>query len=150
MTTITDFSAWSATEQLLADAHGNNLAFSCLNCGGPVLATLMAHQRGSSPTKPTRCRTCDASFWVEALPEQKRLNVHRLPLPGRVRYVAGPTPEPTSSQNRASWGVVTAMLAAYGGASYDDLVAAVRQHDHPDGGKGFINYCIRQGWLRPE
>lgn len=149
MTTITDFAAWSASQQVKADAHGNNVAFSCLNCGGPVLATLMANQRGSSSAKPTRCRSCGSSFWVEAQPELKRLQLHRLPQAGVMRYVAGQTPQPTSSHNLASWGVISAMLAAYGGATYDDLVAAVRQHDHHDGGKGFVDYCISRNWLQP-
>lgn len=149
MTTITDFVAWSASEQIQADAHGNNVAFACLKCKGPVLATLMAHQRGSSPTKPTRCRSCGSSFWVEVQPDRKLLQVHRLPQAGATRYEAGQTPQPTSSHNRASWAVISSILTAYGGATYDDLVAAVRQHDHPEGGKGFVDYCIRHSWLKP-
>ena len=39
------------------------------------------------------------------------------------------------------------MLSADGGADFEEFIAAVRQHDHPAGGKGFIDYCIRNGWL---
>lgn len=149
MTTITDFEARSAHEQVPADAYGNNVAFACIECRSPVLATLMAHQRGSSPAKPTQCRGCGAKFWVEVHPDQKLLQIHQLPEARASRFVAGQPPQPTSLHNRASWSVISAMLTAYGGAPYDDLVAAVRQHDHPEGGKGFVEYCIRSGWLRP-
>ena len=40
-----------------------------------------------------------------------------------------------------------AILDAYGGAYYDDLVAAVSQHRDSGGGKGFVDYCISNGWL---
>ena len=53
----------------------------------------------------------------------------------------------TSSQNASSWTVVSALLSADGGADFEEFIAAVRQHDHPAGGKGFIDYCIRNGWL---
>lgn len=148
MTTVTDFAVWSGSKQVPADAYGNNVAFSCLECGSPVLATLMPHQRGSSADKPTGCRHCSSAFWVEVKPESKRLQVHPLPLSGAIRYVAGQTPQPTSAHNLASWRVISAMLVAYGGARYDDLVASVRQHDHPGGGKGFVDYCISRGWLQ--
>lgn len=52
-----------------------------------------------------------------------------------------------SPRNIESWGVIKAILNAYGGACYDDLVAAVSQHRHPSGGKGFVDYCISNGWL---
>jgi hypothetical protein len=145
---VTDFHLWSQSRPVPADAHGNNVAFSCLNCSGPVLATLMEHQRGSSAAKPTTCRVCGASFWLEVQVDRKRLLVHRLPVFESGRYVVGRTPQHSSGPNIASWGVVSSLLSAYGGAEYEELVAAVRQHDHPAGGKGFIDNCIRNGWLR--
>lgn len=72
----------------------------------------------------------------------------RRSLPARGRYVLGREPKLTAGQNCASWAVVRAVLNSYGGADYDDLVAAVRQHDHPAGGRAFIDYCIRNGWLK--
>jgi hypothetical protein len=148
MVAVTGFLAWSQSERVLADAHGNNIAFLCLQCSGPVLATLLEHQRGSSVTKPTACRRCDAAFLVEAQPESQRLVIHRVPTSESGRYIAGRAPQLTAEKNAASWSVVAAMLAAYGGAGYEELVAAVRQHDHPSGGKGFIDYCVRNGWLQ--
>lgn len=49
--------------------------------------------------------------------------------------------------NLESWHVVVAIMSAYGGAAQTDLEAAVRQHRHEYGGTGFIQYCLRQGWL---
>jgi hypothetical protein len=148
VTTVTGMHAWSESQRVLADAHGNNVAFACLNCGGPVLATLMLHQRGSSEENPTECRVCNAKFWVEPQVARNRLLVHRSKTPESGRYVAGRSPVHTAGQNIASWNVIAALLSAYGGAEYDELVAAVRQHDHPAGGKGFIDYCVRNGWLK--
>ncbi len=148
MTAVTGFNAWVQGQQVPTDAHGNNVAFLCTTCRGPVLATLMEHQRGSSASKPTQCGSCGASFWIEAQVGQKRLLVHRVPSTASGRYVLGRTPEHTSGPNIASWNVISALLNAYGGAEYEDLAAAVRQHDHPAGGKAFIDYCIRKGWLK--
>jgi hypothetical protein len=64
------------------------------------------------------------------------------------RYVRGETPSHRVQSTKASWKVIEAMLDAYGGAEYEQLVAAVAQHDHPAGGKAFVDYCIRNGWLR--
>ena len=86
MTTVTGMHAWSGSQRVLADAHGNNVAFACLNCGGPVLATLMLHQRGSSEEKPTECRVCSAKFWVEPQVARNRLLVHRSKTPESGRY----------------------------------------------------------------
>jgi hypothetical protein len=47
------------------DAHGNNVAFLCTSCGGPVLAVILENQRGSGPKKPSGCKGCDSRFWVE-------------------------------------------------------------------------------------
>ncbi|MCA9232805.1 MAG: hypothetical protein KDA57_19300 [Planctomycetales bacterium] len=108
----------------------------------------MPHQRGSSEDKPTECRVCAAAFWVEPQLSEKRLLVHRVMTLDSGRYVAGLTPKHTAEQNSASWSVLSALLSAYGSAEYNELVAAVRQHAHPGGGKGFVDYCIRNNWLR--
>ena len=106
MTAITGLNAWSECQRVPADAHGNNVAFSCLNCGGPVLATLMPHQRGSSADKPTECRVCSAAFWVEPQLPKNRLLIHRANTPNLGRYIAGLAPAHTAGQNAASWGVI--------------------------------------------
>jgi hypothetical protein len=148
LTTVTGLNAWSESQRVPADAHGNNVAFACLTCGGPVLATLMPHQRGSSAEKPSQCRVCSSSFWVEPQLERNRLLVHHVRTGEPGRYVAGQTPKHSSGPNIASWGVIAAVLTAYAGAEYEQLVAAVTQHDHPAGGKAFVDYCIRNHWLR--
>lgn len=38
-----------AGQAVACDAYGNNVAFRCLGCGGPVLAVIRENQRGSSP-----------------------------------------------------------------------------------------------------
>jgi len=146
--TVTGLNAWSQSQAVPADAHGNNVAFACLNCNHPVLATLMPHQRGSSAEKPTQCRACSASYWVEVQAARNRLQVHRVPALSSGRYVAGSAPPQVSGPNAASWSVISAMLSAYGGVEYEELISAVRQHDHPEGGKAYIDLCIRSGWLR--
>ena len=148
MTAVIGFNAWSESKPIQADAHGNNVAFSCLDCGSPVLATLLVHQRGSSEDKPTACKVCSSSFWLEPQVPRNRLFVHRVRTPQSGRYVPGQLPKHTSGPNIASWSVVGALLAAYGGGEYEELCAAVRQHDHPEGGRAFIDYCIRKGWLQ--
>ncbi len=64
------------------------------------------------------------------------------------RYCLGHTPSHTAHQNIESWSVISAMLNAYGGADVEDIAAAVSQHKHPDGGRAFVEYCIRNGWLK--
>jgi hypothetical protein len=79
MTAVTNFTAVDEGGfPVLADAHGNNVAFRCLGCGAPVLAVVLAHQRGSSPTNPSICRACQSRFWVEPKPGAYQLVVHRV------------------------------------------------------------------------
>ena len=54
----------------------------------------------------------------------------------------------TAQQNIESWSVIAAIMAAYGGATQEDLAAAVSQHRYPEGGLAFVKYCLRQGWLK--
>jgi DNA-directed RNA polymerase subunit RPC12/RpoP len=63
---------------VLADPHGNNVAFRCLGCGAPVLAVVLEHQRGCSAQKPSVCPACGAKFWVEAVVTEQQLVVHRV------------------------------------------------------------------------
>lgn len=66
------------------------------------------------------------------------------------RYVLGKQPSLTVSHNIESWSVIVAIINAYGGAPLNDLAAAVSQHRHPGGGRAFVKYCIREGWLVEE
>jgi len=53
MATVTDFHCTDEGGlRVLCDAHGNNVAFRCQGCGGPVLAVIREHQRGSHPDNP--------------------------------------------------------------------------------------------------
>lgn len=113
-----------------------------------MLATLHDNQRGSSEEKPTQCLICSSAYWVEPQVTRHRVLIHRVKTSASGRYVAGTEPRHTSAPNAASWEVISAVLSSYGGAEYEELVSAVRQHDHPDGGKAFIDYCVRNGWLR--
>ena len=148
MTAITDFRA-SAEDgtPLAADAHGNNVAFKCIVCGGPLLAVMLPHQRGSAAEKATICRLCGTSYWVQAIVAESRLVIHRLASAHSGRYSLAREPSTLAKPNSASWSVVSAILQAYGGAEYEDLCVAVRQHAHATGGKAFIDYCVRNGWL---
>ena len=148
MTTVTNFTAISAiAKPILADAYGNNVAFQCSECNGPILATMMPNQRGTSFDKPAVCRSCNAEFWIEVDANQTRLIVHRVEKPAATRLKIAKTPNLSAGQNLTSWSVVAAILNAYGEANYADLAASVRQHDHKSGGKAFIDYCIKNGWL---
>ena len=65
------------------------------------------------------------------------------------RIVLGNPPNALNApQNIASWSVIAAIMAAYGSAPIEDLITAVSQHNHPAGGRGFVNYCLHQGWLQ--
>lgn len=77
MATVTDYRAID-DQGFPVLAHGNNLAFRCLDCGGPVLATIRENQRGSEANRPTECRACRSHYWVEADEGQHRLTVHRI------------------------------------------------------------------------
>ena len=79
MTTVSDFRVVDESGYpVLADPHGNNVAFRCLSCGGPVLAVILEHQRGSSAANPPVCRACLSRYWVEAEVPSSRLVVHRI------------------------------------------------------------------------
>lgn len=88
MTAITGFIAITEHGQsVAADPHGNNVAFRCESCGGPVLAEIRENQRGSAPEKPTECSSCHSRYWVEAVVPNKQLVVHRLTPVGRKAEV---------------------------------------------------------------
>jgi len=63
---ITNFECCDAENNtVLVDAHGNNIAFICPDCGHPVLAVMLANQRGSSSEHSTSCKgmNCEFSCW---------------------------------------------------------------------------------------
>lgn len=64
-----------------------------------------------------------------------------------VKYRIGRTPRTTAPQNVRTWSILNRHLANFGQASYEQLVRLARDHDHARGGKGFVDYCISNGWL---
>lgn len=62
--------------ELDADAHGNNVAFSCPLCGCPVLATALENQRGSDQHHPANCKGCGTGYFLDVRPRAKKLYVH--------------------------------------------------------------------------
>lgn len=60
------------------DSHGNNVAFLCGDCHGPVLAVVRPHQRGSSASNPAKCAACGAKYWVSADESRQLLAIHRV------------------------------------------------------------------------
>jgi len=72
---VTNFEVFDAdNNKVSADAHGNNIAFICPRCGHPVLAVMFENQRGSSREKPTLCKGCHTSFWMEVFNNHLVLN----------------------------------------------------------------------------
>lgn len=59
-----------------ADAHGNNVAFSCPQCGYPVLAIALERQRGSDEHHPANCKGCGAGYFLDVRPRAEKLYLH--------------------------------------------------------------------------
>ncbi len=79
MATVTNFKGDDAQgHPVPCDAHGNNVAFGCLDCGGPVLAIIRTHQRGSSAAKPSPCPACSSRFWVDVDAPRQVVIVNRV------------------------------------------------------------------------
>jgi hypothetical protein len=63
-------------DEIDADSHGNNLAFSCPLCEYPVLAVALDNQRGSDEHHPAHCRGCGTGYFLDVRPHTKKLYVH--------------------------------------------------------------------------
>lgn len=76
---ITGFLVMDADGEILdADAHGNNLAFCCTQCGHPVLAVALENQRGSDEDHPARCHGCGARYFLDIREWAEKLYVHMI------------------------------------------------------------------------
>lgn len=76
---ITDFLTMDDNGvEIVADAHGNNLAFSCSKCRHPVLAIALENQRGSDEGHPSACKGCGTKYFLDVRPQSEKLYVHRL------------------------------------------------------------------------
>jgi len=74
---ITDFLVMDGNgNEIVADPFGNNLAFTCMDCGHPVLALALENQRGSSESSPVICKGCDASYFMDIRAHAKKIYVH--------------------------------------------------------------------------
>ena len=78
MATVSGFSAQDEKGNAVnCDAHGNNVAFQC-NCGRPVLAVILANQKGYDISHPTECPGCGARYWVTANTVGRTLTIHSI------------------------------------------------------------------------
>jgi hypothetical protein len=77
---VTDFELVAAKGlKLAADAHGNNVAFRCVDCASPVLAVLLANRQGSAANKPVKCKGCGSKYWLKIDQAERRLTLNRIP-----------------------------------------------------------------------
>lgn len=63
------------------------------------------------------------------------------------RFQIGRIPTLTANQNKQTWHKIESKLAEVKTASFEQIVVWCKGHDHPAGGHGFVDYCIKQGWL---
>ena len=63
------------------------------------------------------------------------------------RFRIAHTPKFTDQIDINTWHKLENYLGKYGDAIFLDLVIRCSTHDHAAGGEGFINYCIKKGWL---
>lgn len=73
---VTDFLVLDTDgNEILADPHGNNLAFSCPTCGAPVLAVALENQRGWDEEHPAVCRSCESAYFLDIREHAKKLYI---------------------------------------------------------------------------
>ena len=76
---ITDFLILKGGgREIDSDAYGDHLAFSCEECGHPVLATALENQRGCDEEHPAVCRGCGILYFLDIRPAAEKLYVHAL------------------------------------------------------------------------
>jgi hypothetical protein len=56
-------------------------------------------------------------------------------------------PRMRAKRNIESWRKIEASISTNGTATYFELVDACAGHKHEAGGRGFVEYCIDNGWL---
>ena len=64
--------------EIQADAFGNNVAFTCSDCGHPVLATALENQRGYDEDHPSECRGCGTKYFLDVRSHTEKLYIHKL------------------------------------------------------------------------
>lgn len=63
------------------------------------------------------------------------------------KYQIGKIPNIRVQHNERTWKIIEEKLATVASATYEQLVIWCKGHNHPAGGRGFVNYCIDNGWL---
>jgi len=63
------------------------------------------------------------------------------------KYRLHKAPRLSALHNIDTWNKLEEFLTRNGSASMENLIRVCRNHDHPNGGKGFVNYCIKNDWL---
>jgi transcription elongation factor Elf1 len=76
---ITDFLVMDGEgEEIPADPFGNNVAFGCVFCGHPVLATALENQRGCDENHPVPCRSCGTKYFLDVRAVSQKIYVHTI------------------------------------------------------------------------
>lgn len=78
---------------------------------------------------------------------KNRLNLNIRQTLNMKQYRIGKTPNLTAQRNIKTWAYIKTELEKCTVVDYDSLIALCINHDHPGGGKGFVDYCIKYGWL---
>lgn len=74
---ITDFLIMDTDgTEIDADASGDNLAFCCMTCGHPVLASSLENQRGSDEEHPTECKGCGIQYFLDIRIRAEKIYIH--------------------------------------------------------------------------
>lgn len=74
--TITEFLVMdSSGNEIEADAHGDNIAFSCPACEHPVLSSTLDDQPGSDEEHPAECKGCGEQYFLSIRYQSKKLYV---------------------------------------------------------------------------
>ena len=64
-----------------------------------------------------------------------------------IEFKIGRIPKLTAEHNKQSWLKIERELARAGHATFSQLVDLCTEHQHSIGGRGFVNYCIKNQWL---
>lgn len=62
-------------DEVSGDAHGNNLAFICEECGHPVLVTALKNQRGNDVDHPAKCKGCGEEYFIDPRKRSEKLYI---------------------------------------------------------------------------
>ena len=76
---ITDFLTMNGDGDLIqADTNGNNIAFNCIACFHPILASSKHGVSGSDEEHPVIRKGCGLKFFLDVRERAKKLYIHAL------------------------------------------------------------------------